>query len=160
MAKLIHYVDLRGAYHDIPADQLEYRPSVYGFVVHHGRLLLFRSAVSGTWMLPGGKIELGETAIEALDRESREEVGLGIEQPEFFYADDQFYYNETKGQAYQVYSMYYRARPVLRDGQLVPADGAETAELQWVPLADVHPQDFHVSGMDAAKKFLDVARHG
>jgi 8-oxo-dGTP diphosphatase len=48
-----------------------------------GRLLSARRSrpalVAGRWELPGGKVEAGETEIEALIRECREELGVLIE---------------------------------------------------------------------------------
>ena len=37
------------------------------------------SHLGGLWELPGGKIETGESAIEAVIREVAEEVGLDVE---------------------------------------------------------------------------------
>jgi 8-oxo-dGTP diphosphatase len=48
-----------------------------------GRILLVEEIGPGdpgpTWMLPGGLVEAGESVIEALQREVREETGLNIE---------------------------------------------------------------------------------
>jgi mutator protein MutT len=43
-----------------------------------GRLLLQRRADDGSWDVPGGALELGETVEEAARREVREETGLEI----------------------------------------------------------------------------------
>jgi 8-oxo-dGTP pyrophosphatase MutT (NUDIX family) len=44
-----------------------------------GRLLLVRKAGTPWFMQAGGKIEAGESAVAALERELREEIGLSIE---------------------------------------------------------------------------------
>lgn len=51
-------------------------------VVHGGRILLIRRAVaegSLLWVLPGGKVEPGETVEDAAVREAAEEVGVSVE---------------------------------------------------------------------------------
>lgn len=54
-----------------------------------GQVLLVRTAKwSSLWGIPGGKIECGETAIEALRREIREETGLELRDIEFVFVQD------------------------------------------------------------------------
>ena len=42
-------------------------------------MLLVHNTDGGGWSLPGGKVEYGETLVEALNREVREETGLLVE---------------------------------------------------------------------------------
>jgi len=44
----------------------------------HGRILLTRRADNGQWCLPGGRMESGESAAEACEREVLEETGLSV----------------------------------------------------------------------------------
>jgi len=41
-----------------------------------GRILLIRRADNGKWAMPGGALEVGETAAEGVVREAREETGV------------------------------------------------------------------------------------
>lgn len=48
-------------------------------VVRHGRLvLLHRLAEEDFWSLPGGRVEMGETAEDAVRREMREELDVDV----------------------------------------------------------------------------------
>jgi N-acetylglutamate synthase-like GNAT family acetyltransferase/ADP-ribose pyrophosphatase YjhB (NUDIX family) len=47
-----------------------------------GELLLVRNGWSDGWVIPGGKVEGGESLHEAVEREVREETGVSIGRPE------------------------------------------------------------------------------
>jgi 8-oxo-dGTP diphosphatase len=54
-------------------------PSVFVAVrEEQGRLLLVRRCDSGAWELPGGRVDVGESAVEAAVRETAEEAGLEV----------------------------------------------------------------------------------
>lgn len=69
---------------DAATDAREFRIYVRAFVLDGaGRILLVRKRASqriapGLWLLPGGAVELGEGAEDALARELREEVGVTV----------------------------------------------------------------------------------
>ena len=157
--KIIRCVDLHGQEVEVNVDSLEYRPAVYGLVVENGKLLVYRSKNSGTLMLPGGQVEKGERMREALAREVREEVGMEIERAEFFYADDDFYFNEIKNQGYQVYCYYYFCQLKKDQAGIIIHPGAEVTDFQWVPVATLRTEDFHVSGREPIRRMLEHLQH-
>lgn len=54
---------------------------MYGIYLNHeGRVLLIKDSSSDLWGLPGGGVEESENDQQALRRESREEVGLTIDE--------------------------------------------------------------------------------
>ncbi len=63
--------------------------TVGALIRHRGRVLTVRTRKwSGKWGIPGGKIERGEAAEEALRREVREETGLALEDIRFVMVQD------------------------------------------------------------------------
>ncbi|MEU9130504.1 NUDIX domain-containing protein [Kitasatospora sp. NPDC048540] len=53
-------------------------------ITHHDRILLVRRKpddyLGGLWEIPSGRVEPGETILDALHRETAEETGLAIDQ--------------------------------------------------------------------------------
>lgn len=55
--------------------------AVGAVVIHDGKLLMVRRGLppaAGLWSIPGGRVELGETLKEAVEREILEETGLVV----------------------------------------------------------------------------------
>lgn len=78
------------------------RPAAFGIVEREGRIAAVRVEKPGhaAWRdLPGGAIDPGETAAEAVVREYGEETGLTVAVVESYGAADQFFLN-TDGQAW------------------------------------------------------------
>ena len=73
--------------------------AVIGVVFHNERVLLVRRANppdAGRWGLPGGKIDMGETIVEAAVREIYEETGVRVAAKQAFTAVDAFDIREDK----------------------------------------------------------------
>jgi 8-oxo-dGTP diphosphatase len=93
-----------------------------------GRLLVVaKHAAPEVHYLPGGKPDAGETELEALTREVREELGVVVEDAERF--TDVF--AEATLERVPMHLVVYRAR--LRGA---PAPAAEIASMRWWPAAD------------------------
>lgn len=103
--------------------------------VDDGRLLLVRRArppAEGSWSLPGGHVEVGETMAEAVVRELHEETGLvGV-------CDDLIGWAERIGD---------RRHLVILDFEVTILDHAapvaddDASDVAWVPLIDVRTLD-------------------
>lgn len=78
------------------------RPAAFGIAVRAGKIALVRVAKPGfpPWLdLPGGALDPGEDAAQAVVREFGEETGLKVEAGEAYARADQ-YFVSTDGQAY------------------------------------------------------------
>lgn len=95
-----------------------------------GRVLLTRRSIppfKDQWVMPGGKIDLGEPILEALKREVHEEVGLEIEIEGLI---DVFEHLTPGEENCHFVILYYRCRPLYCD---IVHNEHEVAEAAWVP---------------------------
>lgn len=98
-----------------------------------GRVLLTKRSVppfQNMWVMPGGKIELGEQITDALKRETHEEVGLEIEVNELI---DVFEHLTPGDDNYHFVILYYRCRPLYCDIR----HNEEVSEARWVLCDDL-----------------------
>ena len=105
------------------------------------RVLLTRRTIPpflGQWVMPGGKIDLGEPILKALHREVMEEVGLQVEVEGLV---DVFEHLSPGESLDHFVILYYRCRPLSCD---VNHNPGEVSEARWVSreeLADYEMPD-------------------
>jgi 8-oxo-dGTP diphosphatase len=95
-----------------------------------GRLLVVlrgREPAAGTWSLPGGRVEAGESDADAVAREVREETGLVVRPGALAGTVER----RGPGVVYEIFD--YVAEPV--SGRLVA--GTDAADARWVSDADL-----------------------
>jgi 8-oxo-dGTP diphosphatase len=85
----------------------------------------------GEWVMPGGKIDLGEPIVKALKREVLEEVGLEVEVGDLI---DIFEHVTPGVDNYHFIIIYYRCTPLYCD---VRHNDDEIMEARWVPRDEI-----------------------
>jgi ADP-ribose pyrophosphatase YjhB (NUDIX family) len=91
---------------------------VAGILIRDGRVLLERDMVTGNCCLPGGRVEFGEPAGEAVVREMREEFGVEVKNERLIWAVDNFFMLD--GLRYHELSFYFLMS--LPEGAVLPEE--------------------------------------
>lgn len=94
-----------------------------------------KKSQGGLWEFPGGKLEVGETAAEALKREIKEEFNADIEVDEFV-GENVHHYPEK-----DIKLMFYKARLI---GDKIEA--LEHEDFKWITKED--KDNFEFAGAD------------
>jgi mutator protein MutT len=96
-----------------------------------GRVLLCRRADTGNWEIPGGSVEAGESALDAVQREVEEETGvlIAVTGASGIYTDPEYVIAYPTGEVRQQFAVCLHARPTA--GAIRP-DCQETAQVGWI----------------------------
>ncbi|MBS7646766.1 MAG: NUDIX hydrolase [Candidatus Bathyarchaeia archaeon] len=113
---------------------------VGAIIICDGKILLIKrkgEPAKGKWSVPGGIVELGEKAEEAVIREVKEETGLDVAEPELVDVVDNIVRDMNGEIKWHFVIVDYFVK--VKGGELRAADDAE--EIRWVPLGDVEKYD-------------------
>ncbi|WP_067531097.1 NUDIX hydrolase [Nocardia crassostreae] len=108
-----------------------------------GRLLLIHRTDNSRHSIPGGGLEIGETPVQAVVREVKEETGIDVVVTGlvgvFSNPDHVIAYDD--GEVRQEFSVCFRADPI--GGALRPS--AESKAVEWVAPDELAARDIHPS---------------
>lgn len=119
-------------------------PSVCA-VIHDdaGAVLMVHRTDNGLWALPGGAIDIGESAAEAVVREVAEETGLEtkVDRLTGIYTDPRHVIAYDDGEVRQQFSLCFAATLVGGDIRT----STETSEVRFIPEVELDEYDVHPS---------------
>ncbi|MBF7084657.1 NUDIX hydrolase [Desulfallas sp. Bu1-1] len=128
-------------------------PSAAALVCHQGSLLLIRRKFepgAGKWSLPGGKIELGETAEETAAREVMEECNVRVKVTRLLNAANAIFYDHEHRVRFHYLIIVYLAAYLSG----TPENSEETLEVRWVPLEEAGNYDLTGTARSAIEAFI------
>jgi ADP-ribose pyrophosphatase YjhB (NUDIX family) len=109
-------------------------------IVREGKILLEKRKNEpgrDMWSIPGGIVELGESLEQTVIRESREETGLSVGDPEPVDVINQVTLDENGKVKYHFVIVDYFVK--LKSG--TPKAASDAAELEWVAFEEVEKRD-------------------
>ena len=129
-------------------------------VFRDNNLLVMKRNKFGTqyYTLPGGAIDMGENADQALAREMSEETGVQLGDARLVFVEDG---GEIYGVQYIYLANYVDGEPHLSpnsDEASINALGKNTFEPVWLPFADLAAASFVTERLKAA--ILQAIQHG
>lgn len=129
-----------------------FMPAAACGIVKDGKILLQKRADTGKWAIHGGSLELGETFVEALEREVEEELGIKPINPEMIgvYSGKDLHFVYPNGDEVYIISTIYLVKEY--EGEL-KIDHSEVSELKWFEF-DKLPEDIHEPDIEPIKYII------
>jgi 8-oxo-dGTP pyrophosphatase MutT (NUDIX family) len=121
-----------------------------------GRILLIRRTDNGNWALPGGAMDLGETIVQAGEREVLEETGIRCSVTGLvgIYTNPGHVLEYTSnGEVRQEFSVVFIARPT--GGS--PKPSSESSDVEWADPGDLESFPMHPSMRQRIEHYLRPA---
>jgi len=117
-----------------------------------GEILLHRRSDNDLWALPGGAMELGESILQTVRREVREETGLDVEPLRVvgIYTDPRYVVEYSNHEVRQQFSICFHCRVV--GGELHVS--SESTELKFIPSDSIDDLAMHSSNRLRIQHYL------
>jgi 8-oxo-dGTP pyrophosphatase MutT (NUDIX family) len=112
---------------------IQFRYRVAGVAIQDDRVLLHRTNDEAYWILPGGRVEAGETSSQALRREMWEELGQHIEVGRLLWIAESFLKDEDS--EIHGLSLYYLIAISAPLDRFEVMDAQTRLSFAWQPLS-------------------------
>jgi mutator protein MutT len=125
-------------------------------IVDRNRVVLVKRAhepLKGEWSLPGGAVEVGETLVEAVRREVREETGLDVRIGPVVEVLDRIHRSDDGRVEFHYVLVDYLCAPA--SGTLAPCSDA--ADAHWVSVDDLQAYDLAETTLAVIAKAVPLA---
>lgn len=118
-----------------PVGAYQFHLRAAAVVVRDGAVLLQRAEGDAFWALPGGRVEPGEVAADAVAREMKEELSVQVRPVRLAWVVENFFRHE--GEAHHEVGLYFLVDPsdgsalVNEPGSYVGGEGNRRLEFAW-----------------------------
>ena len=152
--KIVTYDVFKDKY-TVDSEALDISVHLYGIAIKDNKILI--SPQYDGYDFPGGTAKKGETHIETLIREVKEETGYLVEPVEIVNIFTSFFHHKTKNKDYQSYLIYYLINII--DGE-ISDDGLDEDEkkyakkAKWVDLENLK-NNRHACSIYISDKLID-----
>jgi ADP-ribose pyrophosphatase YjhB (NUDIX family) len=131
---MIYCYDASGKATPISAQNVQFRPAVYGIFIENEQVLLQRHPETNLWQPPGDLLEARQTPTQAVKYYLRQTLTMTPVVGPLLFVEEQ--YRLEKGQAWRLSVLYYALdRPPLTAASFVDLD--HTIQTQWVALGSL-----------------------
>ncbi|HEY3992144.1 MAG TPA: NUDIX domain-containing protein [Ktedonobacteraceae bacterium] len=124
------------------AEETRFNYRVAGIALRERQVLLQYQAGMDHWCLPGGRVEFGETSVNALRREMLEEAEETVQVGRLLWVAESFF-RSGEGQKYHELGFYYlmefaASAPVMQAPEsIVLREGQKLVTFQWHEIAEL-----------------------
>ena len=119
-----------------PEGRFNYR--VCGVIIRNGKLLAMQDGVVPYSYLPGGRVQLHETAEDAVLREIREEMNLEARIIRPLWLSQSFFTEDTSGERFHEICIYYLLElPGIADENFSFMENGRRNRFEWIPFGDL-----------------------
>ena len=119
-----------------PEGRFNYR--VCAMIINDGRILAMKDEVSPYYYLPGGRVQLHETAEEALLREIREEMKLECRILRPLWLNQAFFIEKTSGERFHEICIYYLLElPGISGSDFSFIEKGRRNSFEWIPFEEL-----------------------
>ena len=133
-----------------------FMPAAACGIIKDDKILLQKRTDNGKWAIHGGSLELGETFLEALERELKEELNIKPINPEMvdiYSGEDLHFIYPNRDEVFLISTIYLVKE---YEGEL-KLDYGEVSEIKWFDL-DKLPNNIHDPDIQPIKDIIAYHR--